>query len=227
MSIKILLVEDDNNLAFMLSENLEVEGYKVKRLSRGEDVLPAIRKEDISVILMDVDLAGELDGFEVAENVRMIYPQLPIIFTTGKTHFTDMERGFRLGKVDYQKKPFGARELIARLTNILERKDKHDQKEEYKFKGFSFNPINHILRIDTSETHLTKTENAFFTILCKNMNNVVKKEEIATFLWGEEDTYPKDHSLNNLTHKIRKYLQDNPYVELKTVSKVGYRLMEK
>jgi len=225
--MRILLVEDDLNLAFMLAENLEVEGYQVIKATKGEEVLPMIREYDINVVLMDVDLAGELDGFEAAENLRLIYPDLPVIFTTGKTHFRDMERGFRLGKVDYQKKPFGARELIARLTNLLGRKENIDNKKEYKFKGFSFSPINHTLRIDTEERHLTKTENFFLEILCKNMNTVVKKEEITAYLWGEEDAYPKDHSLNNLTHKLRKYLDGNPYVELKTVSKVGYRLMEK
>jgi len=227
MAMKILLVEDDENLAFMLSENLEIEGYEVTRLTRGEDVLPMLRKKDVNVVLMDVDLGGEQDGFEIAETIRKIYPELPVIFTTGKTHFRDMERGFRIGYVDYQKKPFGARELISRLANLLGRKTKKEVAKEFTVKGFSFFPENHTMRVDNEETTMTKSEAAFLCILCENLNNVVRKEDITARLWGDEDVYQKDHSMNNLTHRIRKYLEGNHYVELKTISKVGYRLVEK
>lgn len=227
MEKTILLVEDDENLAFMLGENLEVEGYEVIRISKGEDVLPLIRKRDVLVILMDVDLEGEVNGFEVAEAVRKIYPRLPIIFTTGKTHFKDTERGLGIGYVDYQKKPFGARELISRIANLVGREKSIAPTKEYIIKGFSFSPVNHILQIDNTETHLTKTEASFMTILCENLNKVVKKEDIVSRIWGNEDDYPKDHSINNLTHRIRKCLNGNHYVDLKTISKVGYRLMEK
>lgn len=226
MTKTILLVEDDENLAFMLSENLEIEGYEVIHITMGEEVLPILSKKDINVILMDVDLGGEQDGFDIAETVRKIYPELPVIFTTGKTHFKDMERGLRIGYVDYQKKPFGARELIARLANLLERKINNGFARDYVIKGFSFYPVNHTIRIDNTEIHLTKSESSFLSILCENLNNVVKKEDITARLWGDKDGYPKDHSVNNLTHRIRKYLEGNHYVELKTISKVGYRLME-
>ncbi|MDU1905533.1 MAG: response regulator transcription factor [Dysgonomonas sp.] len=226
MEATILLVEDDHNLAFMLSENLEVEGFNVITLTKGEDVLNTVKENEINAILMDVDLDGEMDGFETAENLRMYYPELPIIFTTGKTHFKDTERGFRLGYVDYQKKPYGARELIARITNLLRRKPK-DETNRYASKGFSFDSNNHVIVIDNKETKLTKTEAAFLSLLCNSMNDVVSKETIATHLWGQSDIYMKDHSLNNLSHRIRKYIEGNPYVELKTISKVGYRLVEK
>lgn len=227
MTVKILLVEDDENLAFMLSENLEIERYEVEKLSRGEDVLPMLTKQEVNVVLMDVDLEGEQDGFQIAEGIRQIYPELPIIFTTGKTHFKDIDRGLRIGYVDYQKKPFGARELISRLTNLLGRKFRKESTIEYTIKGFSFYPGNHSMCIDNEEIDLTKSEASFLSILCENMNNVVKKEDITTRLWGDDDVASKDHSLNNLTHRIRKYLEGNHYVELKTISKVGYRLMEK
>ncbi|HCO66351.1 MAG TPA: hypothetical protein DIT04_01120 [Dysgonomonas sp.] len=225
--MKILLVEDDENLAFMLSENLEIEGYEVTRLTKGEDVIPMLREIDFGVVLMDVDLGGERDGFDIAETVRKIYPELPIIFTTGKTHFRDTERGLRIGYVDYQKKPFGARELISRLTNLVGRKSTVEKEKHYVIKGFSFYPLNHLLYIDNVERKLTKSEAAFLTILCENLNNVVKKDDLTMRLWGDTDSYPKDHSMNNLTHRIRKYLEGNHYVELKTISKVGYRLVEK
>ncbi|MEN9920007.1 MAG: hypothetical protein RL662_2443 [Bacteroidota bacterium] len=225
MDTLVLLVEDDTNLAFMLAENLEVEGFGVVQVAKGEEVVDYLKKMPIDIVLMDVDLAGELDGFDTAENIRMYYPEMPIIFTTGKTHFKDTDRGFRLGNVDYQKKPYGTKELVARITNLLNRKPKRES-SSYSSKGFSFNPINHVILIDNNEIKLTKTEASFLSILCNNLNEVVSKEDIAVHLWGKDDIYPKDHSLNNLSHRIRKYLEGNPYVELKTISKVGYRLIE-
>jgi len=226
MAITTLLVEDDENLSCMLIENLEIEGFNVIHLRRGEDVLTAVNQHSVDVILMDVELNGKLNGFEVAENLRLYYPKLPIIFTTGKIHYRDTERGFRLKYVDYQKKPFGSRELIARIINLLDREVKVSPKT-YKYKGFSFLPADHMMIIDNKEFRLTKSEASFLAILCENMGSVVSKEAIAERLWGKTEELSKDHSMNNLSHKIRKCLNGNPYLDLKTISKVGYRLMEK
>jgi len=227
MATTILLVEDDVNLAFMLIENLEIEGFSVLHLTRGEEVISSIKHNSVDVVLMDVDLAGNLDGFEVAENLRAIYPSMPIIFTTGKTHFKDMDRGFRLGNMDYQKKPYGAKELVSRINNLLSRKNSLPTPKVFTHRGFSFSPVDHIMIIDNKEIKLTKTEASFLRILCENMNTVVTKEDLAVHLWGKDDNYSKDHSLNNLSHRIRKNLEENLYVELVTISKVGYRLTEK
>lgn len=226
MEVNVLLVEDDDNLAFMLSENLEIEGFNVIKLDRGEEVLNTVNTLQIDVVLMDIDLKGDMNGFETAENLRQHYSELPIIFTTGKAHFRDTDRGFRLGYVDYLKKPYGTRELISRITNLLSRKPK-EEVGRYSSKGFSFDPNNYIILIDNKEIKLTKTESAFLSLLCNSMNDVVPKETIASYLWGQPDVNLKDHSLNNLSHRIRKYIEGNPYVELKTISKVGYRLVEK
>ncbi len=228
MEKTILLVEDDENLAFMLSENLEGEGYKVICISKGDEVIPVLRQKEILVLLMDVDLGDGANGFDVADTVRKFFPKLPIIFTTGKTSFKDTERGFSIGNVDYQKKPFGAKELIARINNLIARERIASAPKAFTIKGFSFSPGNQLLKIDNAEVHLTKTESEFLAILCEHLNKVVKKNEIVFRIWGQQgDTYSKDHSINNLTHRIRKYLDGNYYVDLKTISKIGYRLMEK
>lgn len=221
----ILLVEDDENLAFMLSENLEVEGFNVQHVTKGEYVIGAIEQNSIDLILMDVDLAGDMNGFEVAERVRLTNTSIPIIFTTGKTHFRDIERGLKLKHVDYQKKPYGTKELLARINNLLNRVVESGSKK-FTFSGFSFSPIDQVIEYDTQEIRVAKTEASFLRLLCENINEVVTKEKIVWLLWGEEDVYQKEHSLNNLTHKIRRYLDKNPYVELVTISKVGYKLME-
>lgn len=100
----ILLVEDDENLAYMLCENLEIEGFEVKHINKGAKALAELEMNLADLLLMDVDLEDNISGFDVAESVRMVYPTLPIIFTTGKTHFKDVERGLKLRYVDYQKK---------------------------------------------------------------------------------------------------------------------------
>lgn len=223
----ILLVEDDEDLAYMLSENLEIEGFFVTHISNGEEVMHALENKTFELILMDVDLEGQLDGFDLAENIRKHYPTLPIIFTTGKTHFRDIERGLNLRFVDYQKKPYGTRELVARINNILNRlTQKHSKR--LIFGNFTFNPIEQvIIKEGGEEARLTKTEATFLRLLCENLNSVITKDSIVKELWGTEELYQKEHSLNNLTHKIRKYLDNDPSIELLTISKVGYKLIEK
>ncbi|SHF59386.1 response regulator transcription factor [Dysgonomonas macrotermitis] len=222
----ILLVEDDENLAYMLCENLEIEGFGVKHISRGEKALGMLEQDQVDLLLMDVDLEDNVSGFDVAENIRQNYPTLPIIFTTGKTHFKDVERGLKLRHVDYQKKPYGTKELLARINNLLNRVVESGEKR-FVFSGFSFNPIEQVIAIDDEEIRIAKTEAAFLRLLCENMNTVVTKEKIVWLLWNEEDIYQKEHSLNNLAHKIRKYIDGNRYVDLITISKVGYKLIDK
>lgn len=223
----ILLVEDDANLAFMLAENLEVEGFDVQHIANGEDVMPTIQQKTFDLILMDVDLAGSMDGFDIAEEVRKYHASLPIIFTTGKTHFKDVERGLKLRYVDYQKKPYGTKELLARINNLLNRLTQSNSKR-FIFGDFSFNPIEQVILKGEVEMRLTKTEATFLRLLCENVNSVVTKESIVEVLWGgEEEVVQKEHSLNNLTHKIRKYLDSSSDIELITISKVGYKLIER
>lgn len=223
----ILLVEDDANLAFMLTENLEIEGFQVQHIDKGENVLSTLGQSEFDLLLMDVDLAGKLNGFDVAEEVRLQYQTLPIIFTTGKTHFKDIERGLSLKLVDYQKKPYGTKELLARINNLLNRLTQSNSRR-FVFGDVTFNPIEQVVLIGDREQRLTKTEATFLRLLCENINTVVTKESIVEVLWGGgEDIYQKEHSLNNLTHKIRKYLDGVLNIELITISKVGYKLMEK
>lgn len=222
----ILIVEDDVNLAYMLSENLEVKGFEVCCLDKGEEVLSTIQHKKIDLLLMDVDLAGGINGFDTAEEVRRLYPTLPIIFTTGKTHFKDIERGLQLRYVDYQKKPYGTKELIARINNLLNRLNQSTTKR-FVFGEFSFNPIEQTISFNGLIQRLTKTESTFLRLLCENVNSVVTKESVVKVLWGDEELFQKEHSLNNLTHKIRKYIDGDSNLELITISKVGYKLIEK
>lgn len=221
----ILLVEDDENLAYMLCENLEIEGFEVKHINKGAKALDMLNDYQADLLLMDVDLEDNVSGFDVAEGIRLVHPTLPIIFTTGKTHFKDVERGLKLRHVDYQKKPYGTKELLARINNLLNRVVETNEKR-FVFSGFSFNPMDQIIRIDDSEIRIAKTEASFLRLLCENINTVVTKEKIVWILWNEEDVYQKEHSLNNLAHKIRKYLENNAYVDLVTISKVGYKLID-
>lgn len=223
---RILLVEDDENLAYMLAENLELEGFSIHHVTEADIVLRTLEEEEFDLILMDIDLSQDINGFDLAEEIRQIYPTLPIIFTTGKTHFKDVERGLSIRYVDYQKKPYGTKELLARINNILNRLNQKNSKR-FLFGQLSFNPIEQVIIKDDLELRLTKTEATFLRLLCENMNNVITKESIVKELWGSEDIYQKEHSMNNLTHKIRKYLEYDPSVELITISKVGYKLTEK
>lgn len=220
---RILLVEDDPNLSMMIIENLEDLDFEVCHLQNGENVLPLLEQENFDLILMDVDLGGEKDGFDIAEEIRKIDKMLPIIFTTAKKSVLDLERGFNIGSMDYLKKPFGVKELSLRINALLKRED--CKKNGFQLGTLIFNPSNQCLSVEEIIVRLTKLESSFLTLLCENKGKVVAKEDLINALWEkDDDPQGKESSLHNLAYKLRKIFEKENTVSLETVSKNGYRL---
>ena len=120
---KILLIEDDANLAFMLKDGLESEGFNVFHITNAEEVVETMDDFMLHVpdlILLDVNLKGAIDGFELSKKIRQ-KSQIPIIFTTARTQIEDLQQGFSIGNVDYMKKPFGIRELVLHINEMISR----------------------------------------------------------------------------------------------------------
>ena len=220
---KILLVEDDPNLSMMIVENLEDLDFEVQHLSNGEEVLPLLEQEVFDLILMDVDLGGEKDGFDIAEEIRITKKTLPIIFATAKKGIPDLERGFNMGYMDYLKKPFGVKELSLRINALLRRDDVKN--EGYKLGLLTFDPSNQSLTVKEKTIRLTRLESTFLTLLCENKGKVVTKEDLIKVLWEQDDDpQGKESSLHNLAYKLRKMLEKDPAIVLKTISKNGYSI---
>ena len=224
---KVLLTEDDDNLAFMINEGLEAEGYEVLHKTNGEDVIASVATFCPDIILLDVNLKGQMNGFEASKKVRQIC-EIPIIFISSRTLIDDVQEGFKIGNVDYLKKPFGIRELILRMNELLFRNEKNGTSiNSIAIGNFLFFPTEHILQTCGVNNHLQKNECAVLSLLCENKGKVMAKKTILEAVWTDDVKSRKDASLHNIISTLRNKLSQDNRIEIQTVSKVGYRLVIK
>ncbi|MEI7676401.1 MAG: response regulator transcription factor [Bacteroidales bacterium] len=224
---KILLIEDDDNLAFMLTDGLESDGFEVFHFTRGEDAVGAFAYHQPNIVLLDVNLKGVMTGFDVSKEIRKI-SDIPIIFTTSRAQFEDLQEGFKVGNVDYLKKPYSIRELGLRITALLSRyedieKAKQDRSDTIQLANYVFSPTEQTLQnIDT--IYLQKNESEVLAYLCKNLDRVVSKKEILEDVWGEKEVQLREASLYNILFALRNKLSGDPTVSIQTIPKMGYKL---
>jgi two-component system alkaline phosphatase synthesis response regulator PhoP len=224
---KVLLIEDDANLAFMTIDGLESEGFEVQHLTKGEEVMDNITKFQPDIVLLDVNLKGAINGFEVSKKIRQT-SRVPIIFTTSRTQIDDVQEGFKIGNVDYLKKPFGIRELILRINELLSRNtETNDSEKTYLIGNFLFSPTEHSLQMYEEKNHLQKNECSVLTLLCENKGKVLTKKIILETVWNDEDLKQKEASLNNIISSLRNKLSKDNQIEIQTIPKIGYRLVVK
>ena len=227
---KILLVEDDESLGFVVKDNLEFHGFDVDLqkdgLSAKERFLENGERYDICVF--DVMLP-KLDGFSLAEQVREIDKKIPIIFLTAKSLKDDRIKGFKIGGDDYLTKPFSVEELILRIEVFLKRSGKTDSedednsKTEFEIGKYHLDYKNLQLKLGDDIRDLTQREGDLLKMLVANKNNLVAREVILTELWGEDD-YFKGRSMDVFISRLRKYMKDDESITIKNVHGVGFRL---
>lgn len=208
----------------MIIENLEDLCFDVSHQLNGEDVLSILEKESFDLLLLDVDLGSSTNGFDIAESIREKDKSLPILFTTAKKSTADLERGFSIGCMDYLKKPFGIRELNLRINSLL--KKENTVNHNIQLGSISFDCSCQSLTVKEKVIKLPKLESGFLSLLCTHRGTVVTKEELIKVLWeDEDDPQGKENSLHNLAYKLRKVLEPDPLISLKTISKNGYQLV--
>jgi two-component system OmpR family response regulator len=223
---KILLVEDDKNLGYVIRDFLEMSDYQVVLKEDGQEGLIEYLKGSYDLILLDIMLPL-IDGFTMAEEIRKNDSGIPIIFITAKAMKEDKLKGFRIGADDYITKPFSTEELKLRINAILRRvknnstnKRKHTQ---YRIGSFTFNYSSHILSASSGERQLTKREAELLNLLCLNMNNVLRREEALKIIWGEDD-YFMGRSMDVYITKLRKLLANDPNVSIVNIHNTGFKL---
>lgn len=226
--VKILLVEDDVSMGFLLVDFLESNGFDVKLYKDGESGLNAFRSGTYDFCILDVMLPG-IDGFTIAERIRAENKLVPIIFLTARSMKQDKIKGFNLGVDDYVTKPFDEDELLCRVHSILNRIQLTETPVEIEpqstcsIGAFSFDYTNQLLTKGTFSKRLTQKESDVLRMLCHAMNNIVKREDILVAIWGEND-YFHGRSLDVFIAKLRKYLKDDPSISIENVPKVGFVL---
>lgn len=223
----ILLVEDDTNLGFVISDNLKKHGYDVKLAIDGIDGLNRFNESRPDLCILDVMLPKK-DGYSLAKDIRKISPDVPIIFLTAKSQTQDKLEGFNAGADDYITKPFDFDELLLRIDAILKRtldKNGLTKKDIFKIGDYTFDFKNQLLTYkDGTEQHLTKKEADLLRLLVININNLAERDLLLESVWGKND-YFTGRSMDVFISKIRKYLSKDPRVELINVHGVGFKLL--
>ena len=221
----LLFVEDDENLGYVIKDQLELLGYKVAWAKNGADGLKLGITQYFDIAIFDVMLP-KLNGFELAEELIESKPELPFIFLTAKAMLEDKVKGLKLGK-DYLTKPFEFKELELRLSNIIAAQQDLpiERKEQviYKIGRYSFDYINQYLILNEVEQKLTKKEADVLKVLCQHINSVMSREVALNAIWGNTD-YFNGRSMDVFISRIRKYLKDDPNIQIINVHGVGFKL---
>jgi DNA-binding response OmpR family regulator len=225
-SYRILLVEDDENLGFVVNDLLELEGYQVHWAKDGEAGLKASKDFQPHLSVLDIMLPKK-DGYTLGTEIKQKNQQAPVIFLTARGMETDRVKGFQAGADDYITKPFSNQEFLLRVKAVLNRcyanNPVAEAKNEYTIGKFSFSPNNLILSLDGEEKHLTQKEADVLKLFCQNENETVKRELILSTVWGNTD-YFTGRSLDVFISKLRKYLKADESIKIENVHGVGFRL---
>lgn len=230
--IKLLLVEDDENLAYMEKSSFEdiIGGYEVKTAINGKDGLELWKHFQPDVIVSDIDMPI-MDGIEMVKKIREIDGDTIILFTTGLTSPKDLKAGYAAGANNYVKKPFVPEELDAHIQSLMRLKQGKrslDNSHLIKLGKYILHADHATLKNqkDGTEKMLTAREAKILELLAVNKNDVVRREAVLSRFWGVEDKdYFASRSLDVFIKKIRTAIEDEPRVELKTIRGVGFKLI--
>jgi DNA-binding response OmpR family regulator len=223
--LSILLAEDDLNLGYLLTEFLESQGLTVKLFRDGESALKSFKTGSYNFCILDVMLPG-LDGFNLAREVKAIKKDVPVIFLTARSMKQDKLKGYGLGADDYITKPFDEDELLWRIKAVVNRMEMTQPEMNdvnFTFGNYHFDFMNLTLQSGDEVRRLTIREAEVLQLLCASKNNVVKREQILTAIWGEND-YFAGRSLDVFISKLRKYFASDPTVRIENIPKVGFQL---
>ncbi len=223
---KILLVEDDENLGFILKDYLELMNFDVQWLTNGNDAFIHFKQNEFDICIIDVMLPLK-DGFTLAKEIREMNKRIPIVFLTAKQMKEDRIRGFELGADDYITKPFSTEELKLRIEAILRRSNNQLFGEElpsiYEIGSFIFNYNDHTLNHEGDIRRLTKKEAEVLNLLCQSLNKLVRRDKVLKAVWGKDD-YFMGRSMDVYITRLRKYLKADSRLTITNIHGTGFKL---
>ena len=224
---RILLVEDDENLGYVIQDLLSMNGYKVHLARDGKEGLLFFNKTTYDLCLIDV-MMPKKDGFELAEDIKKVNNSVPLVFLTARNQKEDKIKGLKLGADDYITKPFDSDEFLLRVKAILRRSntEKNDSDKEYRIGEYKFTPSTLILSKDNDSRRLTKKESALLKLLCEHKGKILEREVVSNLIWGD-DSYFVGRSMDVFITRLRKYLKEDPAISITNIHGVGFRLEER
>lgn len=220
---KILLVEDDSTLSFIVQDALTREGFDVVCAPNGESGLKIFEEYTPDIIVADV-MMPKMDGFEMVRIIRLTSPAVPVLFLTARTALDDVVKGFELGANDYIRKPFQILELVVRIKALLKRIQQGVTEDTNLAIGdCSLDFASQRLAIGSETIELTHTEAVIIDELFRHPNEVVEAKTLMYRIWQNDD-YNNLNRLHGFIYKLRKYLSKSKGVELLNIRGIGYKL---
>jgi DNA-binding response OmpR family regulator len=194
-----------------------------RHCSNGKSGLETFCSQSFDIVVTDI-MMPEMDGFELATEIRKRNQEIPIIFLSAKTMKEDRIKGLKLGADDYLVKPYSIEELILKIEVFLLRSQKNTEKviKKYEFSGFIFEPENYLIKNETSKTTLTEREAQLLKLFLDNPNTVLKREKILMELWGSDD-YFLGRSLDVFISRLRKIIKETPTLAIENIPRVGFK----
>ncbi|RQO72386.1 DNA-binding response regulator [Pedobacter sp. KBW06] len=227
---RILLVEDDPNLGLLLQDYLQLKGkFDVILCVDGEEGLKAFGKQDFDMCILDV-MMPKKDGFTLGKEIRKINQHIPIIFATAKAMMEDKASAYDLGGDDYITKPFRIEELLLRINALLKRVSAKEGAElspvetHFLIGEYTFDYTTQLIHFKGQQQKLSTKEAELLQLLCLKKNAVLTREEALLSIW-HDDNYFNGRSMDVFLSKLRKYLREDPKVEILNVHGKGYKLL--
>ncbi len=224
---KILLVEDDKNIAITISYYLQQEGFTINTAKTVKEGIEKIKNNEYDLMLLDINLPDGT-GYALYEEMKNIQ-EIPTIFLTALDEEKDIVKGFDLGADDYITKPFHAGELLSRIKNVLRHNIKTAKKEieeKIKIKNVEINLSCGKVLKEGKEIELTALEYKILVMLFENRGKMITREQILSYIWDNEENFVNDNTLTVYIKRIREKIEDNPNKPeiIRTVRGVGYKI---
>ncbi len=224
---RILLAEDDENLGMLLKEYMQVKGYDIDLYPNGEKAFSGFQKAKYDICILDVMMPVK-DGITLAKEIRMLSSTVPILFLTAKSVKEDVLEGFAAGADDYMTKPFSIEELLFRVEAILRRtrgENASQNQDTFQVGMYTFNSTKQtLLKEGGVEQKLTAKESELLRQLCINRNAVLDRNFALKTIWND-DTYFNARSMDVYITKLRKFLKDDPSIQIINVRGKGFKLI--
>jgi len=223
---KIFYVEDELFLAKIVKESLESRGFEVVMENDGAKAIASFKKNQPEICVLDIMLPNK-DGFAIADEIRELNEDVPIIFLTAKTQTEDVVKGFSLGGNDYIRKPFSMEELIVRIQNLLRLRTEQPQKmneDSVNIGKYRFQQNRQVLNDGNEDRKLSYRESELLKLLYQNRDKIIDRKEILNLLWGN-DSFFNSRNLDVYITKLRSYLKSDPSLEIITIKGIGYRFV--
>ncbi len=232
MKKEIFIVDDEENILEILEYNLLKNGYGVRSFKKGKDFLEYFAREKPDLVVLDLMLP-DIDGFDICREIKK-KTNVPVIILSAKSEEFDKVLGLELGADDYMVKPFGVRELVARVKNILKRAESRlnissdrQLKEKFVFEGMelNINGARHEVLLDHNQIDLNPKEFKIISLLLENINNLVSRKELIRVVWGD-DYYGDTRTLDVHIRRIREKMSFKEFGRkfIKTVHGYGYKI---